>query len=256
MTSESTAALVRKGDPDRFAAARAAGPEQRRMLLALYAFNLEISRVPWRAREPGAAAVRFQWWRDAVDGIMSGEPPPHPVAEELAAVIRRRGLPPEPFRRLVLARHKEFTGEFSAGRDGYAEFIDSTAGEVMWLAARILGAPGSSERTVRDFAWGSGTAAYLRAVAELRAGGRQCFLESECDRIWAVREASGRIREARRHRRAVPGQALPALLAGWRADAALNRARRDIASVTAGELSESEFERRGLLLVRGFTGKW
>ena len=257
MTGESAAAFVRSGDPDRFASAQAAGAGNRRMLLALYAFNLEISLVPWKARDPGTISVRLHWWREAVGNMASGQPfPPHHVAEELAEVIRRFELPPQPFHRLILARHDECLLEDSGGRDRFSAFIDSTAGEIMWLAARILGAPGSSEHTVRQFAWGSGTASYLRAASELRARGRLRFLNSESDQVWAADEAVRRIGDARRRRQMVPGRALAALLAGWRADAALRKARADISSVMAGALNESEFERRGRLLVRSLTCRW
>lgn len=65
--------LVRKIDEDRWLSSRYAGPQMRRRLLALYAFNWELARVRLAVSEPGLAAIRFQWWRDAIDEVMEGE---------------------------------------------------------------------------------------------------------------------------------------------------------------------------------------
>ena len=73
MTDEGVAALVERGDPERWRTAMAAPPKARPGLMALYAFNLEIARAPWVASEPGLAAIRLRWWHDAVAEIYDGQ---------------------------------------------------------------------------------------------------------------------------------------------------------------------------------------
>mgnify|MGYP000249325893 FL=1 len=51
MTVEACAALVERGDPDRFRAVMAAPVEARAQLFPLYAFNLEVARAPWVTQE-------------------------------------------------------------------------------------------------------------------------------------------------------------------------------------------------------------
>jgi 15-cis-phytoene synthase len=52
MTVNACAALVQRGDPDRFAAVMAAPVEARARLFVIYAWNLEVARAPWVTSEP------------------------------------------------------------------------------------------------------------------------------------------------------------------------------------------------------------
>jgi phytoene/squalene synthetase len=74
MTLTACAALVERGDPDRFRAAMAAPPPARNVLFPLYAFNLEVARAPQVASEPLIGEMRLQWWRDALAEIAAGGP--------------------------------------------------------------------------------------------------------------------------------------------------------------------------------------
>ena len=57
---------VRAADRDRFLAALFAPEPQRRGLLALLAFDHELSRTRNVTREPMLARIRLEWWREAV----------------------------------------------------------------------------------------------------------------------------------------------------------------------------------------------
>ncbi len=67
MSLAACAALVERGDPDRFLAVMAAPAWARARLFPLYAFNLEVARAPWVTEEPMIAEMRLQWWRDVVE---------------------------------------------------------------------------------------------------------------------------------------------------------------------------------------------
>ena len=66
------AAIVQRGDPDRFMATMAAPVAARRVLFPLYAFNVEVARAPWVTEESMIAEMRLQWWRDAVEEVAKG----------------------------------------------------------------------------------------------------------------------------------------------------------------------------------------
>ena len=87
--------LVRVADQDRFLASLFAPAEHRGALFALYAFNVEVSRVREAVREPLAGEIRLQWWRDVLAGEGRGEVAANPVAAALAATIARYRLPVE-----------------------------------------------------------------------------------------------------------------------------------------------------------------
>ena len=110
-------------------------------------------------------------------------------------------------------------------------YIDHTAGHLMELAARHLGAEGAALPVVREFARGAGTAALLRALPELRARGRDPLpRRGGGGRRW---RGTGwrRWRGRGRRRDRVPSAAAPALLAGWQAGRVLRGRRRSGAAL-------------------------
>lgn len=60
--------IVRRVDEERWLSSRYAPAEKRDTLIALYALNFELARIRVQVTEAGLAAIRFQWWRDALEG--------------------------------------------------------------------------------------------------------------------------------------------------------------------------------------------
>ena len=87
-------AFVQRSDPDRWLSSRfAADAQARRDLVALYALDRELARIPRLIAEPLAGEIRFAWWREALEDIdAGGAVRAHPVLQALADVARRRGL--------------------------------------------------------------------------------------------------------------------------------------------------------------------
>lgn len=258
MTLDACASLVERGDPDRFAACMAAPVAARARLWPLYALNLELARVPWRTREPLLAEMRLEWWRgalaDAARGVVvSG----HAVLVPLAALLAEADLPLAVLDRLALARRWDIWSAPFADRAGFDAYLDDTAGGLMWLAARALGAPDAAEPVVRNAGWAMGLAGFLRAVPELAARGRVPLLDSRPEAVASLaRDGLARLDDARRNRRAVPVAATPALLAGWQSGALLALVADDPARVAEGRVQRSEFARRGGLLWAAASGRW
>ncbi|MBV9222035.1 MAG: squalene/phytoene synthase family protein [Methylobacteriaceae bacterium] len=96
--------LIRRGDRDRWLASLFAPAEARPHLQALYAFNHEIARVREIVSDPLPGEVRFQWWRDALEGEARGDVRAHPVAAAIIATIARFRLPRVAFTNLIEAR--------------------------------------------------------------------------------------------------------------------------------------------------------
>lgn len=246
MTSE-VARLVERGDPERWRTAMIAPEASRDGLFALYAFNLEVARASWVASEPLLAAIRLQWWADAVDEIYDGRPPRrHEVVEPLAAAIAASDLPRRLFDELIAARKLDSHPPFA----DVTAYVDHTAGHLMELAARHLGAEGAALPVVRDFGRAAGIAALLRARPELAARGRDPFPAALSTPDFA-REGESALARARDHRGRVPGTALPALLAGW-------LTARTLRLAAAGEtlLEPAPVVARANLLWMAASGRW
>lgn len=241
------AALVERGDPDRFLAAMATPVAARAALLPLYAFNLELARAPWVTREPLIARMRLQFWRDA---LALTEPRAHEVAAPLQGLIRR-GLPLAPLARMIDAREAEIgTPAPFADTAALWDYLEGTGGALMRASVLALGGPDST--SAADFGAAQALANYLLAVPALTAVGRQALPDPAAEAVAALaREGLARLGAAR------PGlDALPraALLAGWRAPRVLRIAAAAPGRVAAGDLAESEFSRRGRLLWRVWRG--
>ena len=248
--------IVRRGDADRYASARSASGSDRKLLFSLYAFNLEVARAGWVASEPLAAAMRLQWWTDAIKSIQNGlSPPRHDVAEELAVAVLSAGLPCKLLLDVVEARQVEFGGSGCSELE-FDNYLDRTSGNLMWLAALALGSPDSAESIIRRFAWSCGLAGYLRAWPMLAVRDRLPFSPGASCIAALVERAMNQVRAARSGRGSVPKRAAPAMLAGWRVSATLGAAARNPAAVMSGGLEESEFRRRGVLAWRSATGNW
>lgn len=255
MSLQACAELVERGDPDRFLAAMAAPPSARQVLFPLYAFNLEVARAPWVASEPMIAEMRLQFWRDVVEEIGEGKPPrAHEVVEPLAQAIEPEIAPL--LDTLIATRRWDIYRDAFEDEAHFDRYIDATAGNLAWVAARALGAADGVETTVRDIAWGGGVAGFLRAVPELEARGRVPLLDGRSEGVKALADrALTRFRRGKAAQSTIPTTARPALFAFWQAEPILKAALANPHRVADGALDASEFSRRARLLRVSLTGK-
>jgi phytoene synthase len=138
------AALVREHDFSRYAATLFVGPELRRALLSLYAFNVEIVRVHDQVTQPLPGEIRLQWWRDMLTGEAHGGVEGNPVAAELLLTIRQFALPVDRLTRLIDEHTFDLYNDpmpTSAALDGY---LSDTHAALIAVAAQIA-APSSPE---------------------------------------------------------------------------------------------------------------
>ena len=254
------AGLVQRGDPDRFMAAMAAKPAARDVLFPLYAFNLEVARAPWLTQEPMIAEMRLQWWRDALDEIGQGgsersvQPVRrHEVVTPLAAILD--GSSAMQLDALIVARRWDIHKDPFEDAAHFAEYVDATSGNLMWVAARSLGA--ADEGVVRDFAYASGIANWLRAIPDLEDRNRIPLVDGRPEAVALLASgALSRLLAARKARSKVSKSAGQALLSGWQTEAILKQASTEPDRVAQGMLAQSEFQKKTGLLRRALTGRW
>jgi phytoene synthase len=125
---------IRDQAPDRWLSSRfVADAAARADLIALYALDHELTRIPHIVSDPLMGEIRMTWWREGLEEIAEGRPVrPHPVLKAIAA----SALPPVALAALAEAR----LGDLDAPKSGDAliAHIDATEGLVMALAARRL----------------------------------------------------------------------------------------------------------------------
>lgn len=156
--------LVRRHDSDRYLAALFAPSRLRPHLYALYAFNYEVARIAESVNEPMMAEIRRQWWRETVDEAALGRARRHDVAEALCELFAHTAVEPSRFIGLIDARARDDSSEEFASMAELETYADDTAGEVMRIAARILGAGDRLDPLARAAGMAYGLTGLLRAI--------------------------------------------------------------------------------------------
>ncbi len=133
------AELVRNHDFDRYASTLFVSPEKRRALLALYAFNAEISRVREQVSQPLPGEIRLQWWTDMLAGAGHGGIEGNPVAAELLRAIQTCNLPVEPLSHLIDAHQFDLYNDPMPIMAALEDYISGTSSALFKFAARIMG---------------------------------------------------------------------------------------------------------------------
>jgi NADH dehydrogenase [ubiquinone] 1 alpha subcomplex assembly factor 6 len=244
---------VRRHHPDRYLASLFAPKEAREALFALYAFDHEIAKVRHVVSEPMAGLIRFQWWRDALDGIERDQPLAHPVVMGLYEVFQRFPVARSRLDRAIDAREDDLSKAPATVTDAEARLERTSAG-ITQAALEILGASGEAEMEAgRRVGLARGWQRLLATlpadlrrrrfplpVAELTRHGIDVdqLTDGAADEpiralVSSLAESAlNHLRSARRSRTPVAAAALPALLPAVSIEAGLARLRQSPAAVT------------------------
>jgi 15-cis-phytoene synthase len=194
------ATLVREADRDRYLATLFATADKRDALFALYAFDVEISRVRDLAREPMPGEIRLQWWREVLLGERASEAAANPVASALLEVLTRHNLERERLLDLIEAHRFDIYDEPMSEFEGLRVYAARTAGTVFELAARILARNiGSAAASFSMAAGEAKTVANVLALLPRHAARRQLYVpldvlrhyQADPDDIFAMRVTPG-----------------------------------------------------------------
>jgi phytoene/squalene synthetase len=230
------AALVERADPLRFRSAMLAPVAARRVLFPLYAFNMEVARAPWVTAEPMIAEMRLQWWRDVAEEIAAGKVPRrHEVSTPLAKAIAPQdaGL----LDTIAAARRWDIYRDPFENAADFARYIDQTAGNLMWVAAKTLG--DADEATTRNAAFAAGIASWLIAIPALEDQGRVPLLDGTPQAVSALAtQALDRLQAARANRTAISKPARVALFPATLTEHVLKAAQADPMRVADGTLPD------------------
>ncbi len=140
--------LLKTHDLDRWLAALFAPWPKRRHLHALYAFNLEVARIRELVSDPMPGEIRYQWWRDALEGEARGDVVAYPVAHALLDTVKQFGLPRQALTNLVDARTFDLYDDPMPGLRQLEGYCGETSSALIRLASLILNGgrdPGGAE---------------------------------------------------------------------------------------------------------------
>ncbi|WP_350334148.1 phytoene/squalene synthase family protein [Coralliovum pocilloporae] len=174
-------ALVRRDDRPRYLATLLAPAACRDDLMALYAFNCELSRIPLVVNEPMAGEIRVQWWRDALAGEGHGDVRSNPVAASLLDTIERHRLSFTDFDAVLNGCSVELDGGFLADMNALEGYLGERVSMLFKLAGLISGlaptTPGLADASGHSGV-AYGLTSVLASFAMDRKSGR-CFIPEQ-----------------------------------------------------------------------------
>jgi phytoene synthase len=168
--------LVRTHDFARYASTLFLPQVQRRALLAVYAFNVEISRVRDQVSQPLPGEIRMQWWTEMLEGGRHGEVEGNPVAVELLQVIGDFRLPVGTLSRLIEEHQFDLYNDPMPSMAALEGYVTDTSSALLSLGARIAAPPSeATDHLARHAGLAQGMAQVIAALP-LDAARRQLFL--------------------------------------------------------------------------------
>jgi phytoene synthase len=173
------AELVRAHDFTRYACTLFVPAAERRALLALYAFNVEICRVPAQVTQPLPGEIRLQWWRDMLAGKDHGGVGGNPIAAELLLAIRSYRLPVERLSRLIEEHQFDLYNDPMPTMAALEGYINDTSSALFSLAAAVMGpSSGEVEHLARHAGLAQGVVQVVAALP-LDASQRRLFVPQQ-----------------------------------------------------------------------------
>jgi phytoene synthase len=173
------AEVVRTGDFARYASTLFVPAPERRALLALYAFNVEICRVHALVSQPLPGEIRLQWWRDMLAGKDHGGVEGNPIAAELLLAIRSYRLPVERLSRLIEEHQFDLYNDPMPTMAALEGYINDTSSALFSLAAAVMGPPsGEVEHLARHAGLAQGIVQVMASLP-LDASQRRLFVPQQ-----------------------------------------------------------------------------
>ena len=168
--------LVRSHDFPRYVSSLFVPFDQRRALLAIYAFNVEVSRVREQVSQPLPGEMRLQWWTDMLMGAGPGGVEGNPVAAEIKLAIRSFRLPVERLSRLIDEHQFDLYNDPMPTMAALEGYINDTSCALFSLGAGVAGRQSDEiEHLARHAGLAQGIAQVIAALP-LDTARRQLFV--------------------------------------------------------------------------------
>jgi len=150
-----TREALKAADPDRFRSSLLADSIQRDQLLLLYAFHHELAKVPEVTSEPMLGAIRYQWWREAVDEWYSDAPVRrHEITTPMAGLVGQTKLRRFWLDQLIDGRERDLDPRAFTDLAEAESYAAQTSGQLAQIAARVLGSEKLDQAKQLGTVWG------------------------------------------------------------------------------------------------------
>ncbi len=130
--------LLREHDYPRYIASLYLDEELRQAAFALFAFDVEISRIASQVSEPMPGEIRIQWWRDTLRS--NEQDVGHPVAVALKFIINKYQLPLDKFDAILNAHIFDLYHDAMKTREDLETYLGETQSFLLQLLCTVDGA--------------------------------------------------------------------------------------------------------------------
>jgi len=134
--------------------------EQRRAIVALYAFCREVDDIVDECSESDIARRKLDWWREEIDHCFAGQAS-HPVTRALQPSLQQYNLPAEYFQEIIDGMAMDLDQQRYESFNELALYCHRVAGVVGLLSAEIFG---YQQRETLKYAEALGTAFQLTNI--------------------------------------------------------------------------------------------
>ncbi|BDA44570.1 NADH dehydrogenase (ubiquinone) complex I, assembly factor [Coccomyxa sp. Obi] len=238
--------------------------ELRAPLIALRAFNVELTQIPDNVRQEQLMQIRMQWWRDAVKSAYTNKPQPNPVIQALHATVAAVPHTQSHLLRMVSTLEADYLrAQPPKSLDQLEQYAEGSSSQLLYLQGRVAGVGNQEyDHAASHLGKAVGIANLLRGTA-YHAARRRCYLPSDlCMRegvsdedvlrgqntenvsnvvFQVATQAKGHLEEARALSGQIPGEAKPLMLPAVAVDLYLAALEKHDFNVFATQLQSGGF---------------
>ncbi|WP_156851252.1 phytoene/squalene synthase family protein [Bartonella refiksaydamii] len=130
--------ILRATDRDRYISVLFAPKKKRRALAALYAFNVEVSRIRESVHDPLIGEIRLRWWYDSIANSKIPKNKNNPILSDLFTAMTLFNLPKTAFLRYCDAQILNLYQNPIADLYDLEFYCRETASIILQLSCQIL----------------------------------------------------------------------------------------------------------------------
>ena len=175
MSLKHCADFVYFNDKDRFTSLMFLKSFEREKIFPLYAFYLEICKIPWIIKEEGLAEIKMMWWYEKISQFnLNPKKTDHPILDPLLKVIKENKLPIEKFLKIIETRKFDIYKEPHQNFSEQINYLYNSSGNIMELTYFCLGENDFSNghRCANNFGFLQGAANLVSNLPTLINSGR------------------------------------------------------------------------------------
>nr|XP_054918641.1 NADH dehydrogenase (ubiquinone) complex I, assembly factor 6-like isoform X3 [Dermacentor andersoni] len=110
----------------------------RRSAFAIRAFNVELAQIRDIVSRADIGLMRIRFWKDAVERVYKGNPPEHPVAQELSMMIQSKQLSRHWISRMIESRESILSDKPHSTVNELEEYAEKSVSSTLYFILQAM----------------------------------------------------------------------------------------------------------------------